>query len=201
MTELMNAAESILFNVLMRARAANAKKSHFRDYAYCGMEEFLLQHGRWSVVIPFPEGERHGAPRVCFGNAIMLAAEKGYEYIEGVAVSPKAKLFHHGWNIDREGRLIDSTWMNTGLAYLGVQFSLGRADHASWEDDASILHNPRNQDALFKNPWHGEDYGMKWPESAAMKVLRMAVAELNGGQEVSEATKEAIDRLDEEVRK
>lgn len=140
------------------------KLNHFNkhpDAIYLGMEDFLLQHGLWYRNTSTPDMQ--GAPRCCFGNAILLAAQRGYRYVEGVALAPLLPFpVHHGWNLTPEGELFDSTWMNGGLAYIGVEFSLGRADNASWFDDATVLDNPRNRFKIYREPWTGENFNIKW---------------------------------------
>jgi hypothetical protein len=143
------------------------------DYAYSGMEDFLLRHGVWhrSDGQPSFQGKRG----VCFGNALMIAAVNGWPYIEGVAlpVSEKEPI-HHAWNLHPNGELIDVTWMNQGLAYLGVEFSVGRADNATWFDNASVLDNHGKRNRLYRQPWRGENFNLIWRKSKYTRQLLKA---------------------------
>lgn len=142
-------------------------------YAYYGNEDFLLQHGRWFAILPFPCRQvTQGAVKACFGNALMRSVLYGYRYIEGYAMAPKIGLpIHHAWNADKDWNLIDSTWMNTGLAYYGVEFSAGRADNATWFDNSTVLDNPFDRWSLYKEPWQGENFNRVWRKSKAFKTL------------------------------
>jgi hypothetical protein len=173
-------AEQTLKRDMEMMREMKSRMGSFRPYVYCGMEDFLLQHGKWYTPRPLPPNGFRGARKSCFGNAIYLAAQKDYRYVEGLALNGEINIplpIHHGWNIDADGNLIESTWpYNENHAYIGVEFSLGRADHATWEDDATVLDNPRNRQALYTQIWHGEDWKKVWPESDALKALRAAWA-------------------------
>jgi hypothetical protein len=174
MSELTTEQERLL-DYLEKFKAIRGSFLGLKGWAYCGIEDFILQHGQWFNITPIPTNVIQGAPKCCFGNAIIQAALHGYRYIEGYATtSITAPLaFHHAWNADQYGNLIDSTWMNTGTAYIGIEFSLGRADSASWFDDATVLDNPGNRWKIFKEPWNGEDFSIKWPKSPALKSLRI----------------------------
>jgi hypothetical protein len=152
------------------------KKSHERPVGiiYYGSEDFVLQHGVWHEVIPMPVKVNVGSPKHCFGNALALAAVRGYKYIEGFALSDRAAglAYHHAWNLDEQSRLIDNTWMNQGDAYLGVEFSVGRADSATWFDNASVLDNYGNRYQLYRRRWTGEVHSLKWRRS---KILKKAL--------------------------
>jgi len=148
-------------------------------YTYAGVGDFLLRHGVWYEPRPLPKSIRHGAPRQCFANAVMLGRIKGLRYVEGYALAQfkgDALLpVQHGWNLDRDGNLIDATWREPGLAYLGVEFSVGRAENALWFDDASVLDNPKSRYRIFKEPWLGENFNLAWRRS---NKLRRAASEL-----------------------
>ena len=146
---------------------------NWEKYHYRGAADFVLQHGQSFAVRPFPAKIPQGAPRHCFSNALLLALTKGLRYVEGYATEPHVGLaVHHGWNIDSHGKLIDSTWLNQGLAYLGVEFSAERADDALWNGDASVLDDWHRQFPLFKQPWSGEDWTINWPENERVRLIR-----------------------------
>lgn len=139
------------------------------------MWDFVLQHGIWYTPRAYPPNLPDGGLKMCFGNSILLAATKGYRYVEGFAIMPAPFSpipMHHAWNLDAFGALIDSTWNNEGMAYLGVEFSLERADDATWEADGSVLNDYHRKWPLFREPWTGEDWNRKWPEQERLRLLR-----------------------------
>jgi hypothetical protein len=142
---------------------------------YRFMWDFVLRHGTWYEPRAYPPDLPPGAVKQCFGNSIMLSLVKGYRYVEGFAVMPppfSPMPIHHAWNADAFGALIDSTWRNGGVAYLGVEFSAERADDATWNGDASVLDDFRRGHPLFKEPWQGEDWSRRWPENERVTLLR-----------------------------
>lgn len=60
---------------------------------------------------------------------------------------------HHAWNLDRDGKLFDRTWKNSGIAYLGVVFSIGRIVDTYGR---SVLDDPESEFAIVREPWTGE---------------------------------------------
>lgn len=132
--------------------------------------DFVALHGREYLVCPF-EGAQ-GLPKMCFGNAITEAAMHGYKYVEGFALSPEGYVIPHAWCERPDGRLHDATWMNTALAYVGVEFSVERADDATWNGDGSVLQDEKRGDPLFRQLWRGEDYTLTWPYSDRLAMLR-----------------------------
>jgi hypothetical protein len=186
----LNEYERELYDWMVKLRDLKKSGGLMEGYAYCGMEDFLLQHGVWYRPAAGMIPPRQGAPKSCFGNALWNAALYKVPYIEGVALpgvsiingvalpslnTPRLPV-HHGWNLDCDGELCDTTWMNHGLAYLGVEFSVGRADNATWFDDGSVLDNPRNQFKIYREPWTGENFNLVWRQSKPLRqALRMVV--------------------------
>jgi hypothetical protein len=171
-TEL-NEHEQSLKQQLEQYRSLKRDGHILSEFAYCGVEDFLLQHGEWQRPTQ-PLALPRGAPKSCFGNALYLAATLGYRYIEGMAI-PDISVpiaMHHGWNLTRDGVLVDNTWMNTGLAYLGVEFSVGRADNAMWFDDGCVLDNPRSRFKIYREPWTGENFNLVWRKSKHVRQLK-----------------------------
>jgi hypothetical protein len=68
--------------------------------------------------------------------------------------------------------LVDSTWCNTGLAYIGVEFSIERADDATWNGDGHILGDEYRGYPIFREPWKGEDYTIQWPYSDRIEAFK-----------------------------
>ena len=167
--------EDYKFNVeqmyaALRVQAANYPKQD--GYAYTSAADFLVQHG-----VDYRPGAawRHyprGKQKECFGNAISLAASRRIPYVEGVALSPSGEIFSHAWNLTPLGRLVDSTWCNCGLAYIGVVFSVERADDATWNGDAHILGDEHRGYPIFRERWQGEDYSIQWPFSDRMEAYK-----------------------------
>lgn len=137
---------------------------------YTGPEDFVLSHGVYYRPAPFPD-YKQGVPLQCFGNSIVMAATHGLAYVEGFAVAPSGEVILHAWNADPLGHLVDVTWCNTGVAYLGVPFSVERADDATWNGDGCVLNDERNY-PIFQRPWEGEDFAREWPYSDRLEALR-----------------------------
>jgi hypothetical protein len=145
------------------------------DYTYKGMEHFLLEHGQWYEPRPWTGEYRQGAPKLCFANAMMLGDSDNLRYVEGVAVSTVAFPIYHAWNLDAAGELVDSTWLNRGVLYFGVEFSVGRADDAIWNGNASVLDDFNRRHPLFREPWPGEDYSVDWKPSKGRRLFRQSL--------------------------
>lgn len=155
-------------------------------YVYGSTYEFVLRHGEEFEAIALPEEYEYAPPKLCFANAIMMAEEHGLDYVEGYAMADALELplpVHHAWNTDAEGRLIDVTWGAILLgsperqalpngAYLGIRFSVDRADDATWNGDGSVLDDWKRGWPLFKSEWKGEDPDAEYPTSPLLKALR-----------------------------
>lgn len=142
-----------------------------RRLAYRGPADFVLREGQ--VYRPRQTPDLVGAPRACYGNSIALAAIYGFRYVEGYAVDPglARTVIHHAWNLDDDGLLVDSTWANCGLAYLGVEFALGRADDATWNGDATTLDDHNRGWPVLREPWPGEDFERAWEPSEMLAPI------------------------------
>lgn len=164
------------FNLLQvrEALAAQAEKYPLLPgLCYRCLYDFVLQHGREYRPRTYPPQYESGAEKQCYGNAITLAGRCGLKYIEGVALAPTGEIISHGWNADAGDELVDSTWLNTGLVYLGVEFSIERADDATWNGDSHVLNDEAHNYPVFRQPWQGEDYGIKWPYSDRIEAYRV----------------------------
>jgi hypothetical protein len=136
---------------------------------YNGMEDFLLEHGQWFEPRPWTGEYGEGTIKRCFANSIALGVTDRLRYIEGIALSVIP--VHHAWNADSDGNLIDSTWKNEGLAYFGVEFSIGRAKDAIWyTGDTTILDDWKRRHPLYKQPWPGEDHSLVWKRERRAKA-------------------------------
>lgn len=147
-----------LYDVLCHMREVHRVCGNKGAY-YSGHADFLLQNGKWYDLTPIPSDIRRGAPKSCYGNALLLGDSLNLRYIEGYATGVIP--VQHAWNIDADGTLIDNTWMNGGLAYFGVEFSLGRAGYCTWFDDANVL-TAKSSRVLYDKKWEGEDFSLVW---------------------------------------
>jgi hypothetical protein len=144
---------------------------------YQSPEQFVLTHGEWYKPRPLPRGVWRGTRKLCFGNAIYIAAAYGLPYVEGYSLltlkDEAPTMLHHAWNLDAQGLLLDTTWVPyPGLAYCGVTFSVERADDCTWNGDASVLDDWRRGWPLLQQEWHGEPAELVWPASPRLAVIR-----------------------------
>jgi hypothetical protein len=161
-----------LIKILARVAGDSSLRPLLPGLCYTGPEDFVLQHGRYYRPAPF-SGYKQGAPLQCFGNAMVLAATHGLGYVEGFVVAPDdGKIILHGWNEDPTGHLVDVTWCNAGVAYLGVRFSVERADDAGWNGDGCVLNDEHRNYPIYQQPWQGEDYARQWPHSDRLEALQ-----------------------------
>jgi len=152
---------------------------------YRGPADFVLQHGEhWA---PRPHRFELGGANICYGNAILGALRYGLRYVEGYGIchyrlDPEGPvIMPHAWNVDRRNRVVDLTWTTDrifregrvdAMAYCGVEFSIERADHASWINDACILVDPEHGWPLLREPWRGEDRTIQWETSGLLELER-----------------------------
>lgn len=179
-----------------------------REFAYRGGADFVLRHGVEYAPRQLPERFRHAAPGLCYANAISASIVYGVEYVEGYALDPDLqKVFAHAWNAD-EGGVIDTTWTGEvdlrvadgkptlyvgkpGAAYLGVRFSSGRADDATWFGDASLLDDRNRGWPLFREEWRGEDFSLEWtPSPPAQRLMEVVDVARELGLPVEEAARD-----------
>ena len=150
----------------------NAHFSLRRGYAYRSGYDFLLEHGRAWRAAAWRNQYEQGLLKMCYGNAIVLGALEGLRYVEGMALAPTGDLIPHAWNVNAEDGVIDCTWCNRALIYFGCEFSIERADDATWNGDASILDDWKRRWPIFRERWAGEDYTIQWPPSDRLETLR-----------------------------
>jgi len=160
-----------LREVLAKTAADSSLRPLLPGLCYTGPEDFVVQHGAAYRPVRF-RGYKQGLPLQCFGNAVVLAATHGLAYVEGFAVAPDGTVILHAWNADPLGHLVDVTWCNTGVAYLGVRFSVERADDATWNGDGCVLNDEHRNYPIYQRPWQGEDFALQWPYSDRLEALR-----------------------------
>ena len=87
------------------------------------LREFVLREGRFYTPQTYPTQYRVGDRGLCYRDSMRLSIESELVYVEGFALTYVAKVaMLHGWCSDDLGRVVDSTWPNTGIAYYGVSF-------------------------------------------------------------------------------
>jgi hypothetical protein len=160
--------------LIRKIRKMDRSYPYLEGLVYRSLYGFLVDHGRFYNVRHFDlHTFGQDAPKQCFANAMRLAAKTGMRYVEGLAVTRKdCMAVQHGWCVDDAGDVIDSTWLNRGLLYLGVEFSIERADDAIWNGDASILNDENRGYPIFQKRWVGEDYGLVWPDSDRIEAYK-----------------------------
>lgn len=147
---------------------------------YRGPADFVICHGEWMS----PFACMPLIPSQCYQNAIIAAEYRGWTYVEGYAMAPDPALLagsnaiyqgppfvQHAWALDKRGRMVELTWPVPGAAYRGVAFHHGRADHATWDGDASVLDDFNRNHPLLREAWVGEDWGRQWPPTAGMRMM------------------------------
>ena len=156
------------------------------EWVYRGNEDFVLRHGEEYAPRALPEEYDYGAPKMCYGNAIWMAEAFGLSYVEGFAWTGYFPI-HHAWNADADGNLIDVTWRaeEGGLripmpnsAYLGVRFSVDRADDATWNGDGTVLDDWRRDWPLLRQEWTGEDDSIEYESSPLLVAMRTGDADV-----------------------
>lgn len=118
---LLDPTENLRFLAMTGAMVASVS----REGAYGSYEELALENGhlgRWSPISPL---ELMPAKN-CYANALTLALEKGYTYVEGYAHS--ILTVAHAWCEDERGNVVEPTWdADEGRFYLGVPMDPHRA--------------------------------------------------------------------------
>lgn len=178
----MTKDQELLRTALEQIRNLKEQTPRPNEWVYTSPEQFVLEHGEWWDYEPLPLEYEFGAPRTCFANAIVLCVlHPELTYVEGYGMMIDIGLpIHHAWNVDPDGRVIDSTWraiyddtnervpIPGGAAYCGVRFSFGRADDACWEGDAAILDDWKRGWPILREPWQGEDWAREWPNPSPL---------------------------------
>lgn len=94
------------------------------QYKYKSFYELILELGK-EMRPATTSKELRGQRKNCYGNCQTLAFMKPeLSYCEGFAI-PNTIDFpaSHAWLLDKSGKVIEVTWKDPGLAYLGIPFS------------------------------------------------------------------------------
>jgi hypothetical protein len=90
---------------------------------YFGVNDFILREGKVWRPAALPAHVSKGKQNYCFMNALNLAADTGFTYVEGVAASVFPTM--HAWCVDENGVVVDPTWRDPANSlYYGVAFRL-----------------------------------------------------------------------------
>jgi hypothetical protein len=158
---------------------------------YRNQYDFVLRHGKVYAPRPMPPEMWTGAPKHCYGNSIILAAKDGFHYVEGFAIpnfeEKVVMTFEHAWCTDGQFAF-DPTWFNPGRAYIGVEFSIERADDCTWNGDGCVLEDRHRGFPLLMQEWKGEDWTKVWPQSNRLDVIRREIVGRKPPTELSPAT-------------
>ena len=87
---------------------------------------YVLEHGEWFRAGPRPRDVRQMAARACYRNAVLVAARRGLDYVEGFAAraAPPHMVVQHAWAATSDGTVVDPTWDPPGRLYFGVRFTV-----------------------------------------------------------------------------
>lgn len=103
-----------------RSQLMKTISSH-KNFKYSGFEELILDCGK--LMKPSATQELWGLPKSCYYNCQeLIDEEEGLIYVEGYALSEGTNSFPfaHAWLINDEGEVIEPTWEQPGIEYLGV---------------------------------------------------------------------------------
>lgn len=161
----------------LRAETWERRRAAELGFEYRGPADFVLRHGRWWPVGPFRRDLPRGPERHCYGTSIGAVVLLGLRYVEGYAVHQAAPddVIPHAWNADEDGRVVDLTWVPHGVAYLGVEFCIERADDASWYGDACVLDDFHRGWPLLRSRWSPRlerDPDPAWRVSPTVEAVR-----------------------------
>ena len=87
---------------------------------------FLAEQGWYYKPTERPRGIRLGSAHDCHMNAFktVLEDEDRLFYCEGVACSPGLPPLPHAWVTDGTGSVVEVTWSEPGVMYLGIPIKL-----------------------------------------------------------------------------
>jgi len=141
---------------------------------YSSPMDFLVREGTPAYPRAVP-CDALGHPQMCYGNSIIAAVKQGFAYVEGYALrdAPAAPpvVIAHAWIAD-EAHAFEITWPIPGTAYLGVRFSVERADNCTWVGNGSVLQDRHRGYPLLQQRWAGERTDIPWPVSPWLSLAR-----------------------------
>jgi hypothetical protein len=144
------------------------------SWHYIGIEDFVLKEGQ--PFLEFSEdqpklGERNRykprIPRQCYDNSYraVLASKGRLRYVEGYAYTGSLPVLH-AWNIDPDGKIVDTTWCgdgNTadghfyrpapGSAYMGVIFPVEYVRNMRTKFNTSMIDQWEKNWPVLRQEW------------------------------------------------
>lgn len=116
----MTPHQSELLEFLRFSEPTPAAKAHSIRTA----QQFVLDHGWWYEPTEIPKGIATGTIQECHTNSVDLTLDdSSLIYCEGYALFKSGGVpTIHAWVTDGQGRAIDNTWPQPGVAYAGVPF-------------------------------------------------------------------------------
>jgi hypothetical protein len=115
--------------------------------AYACIEDFLAREGSFWTPQPLPERFPQMPPKYCYATSQHFASLFGLRYVEGIAAGIIPVM--HAWCLDDSDRVVDATWEDTGVAYLGVVVPEDRIPSKG----ASLLDDWQNHWPVLQQPW------------------------------------------------
>lgn len=87
--------------------------------------DLLLKYGRFFEPSPRPKKYKVGERNQCYGNSLdLVIAHDELSYCEGYVVIDRIPIpMEHGWCMTEQGKVVDVTLKQPGLAYIGVVFN------------------------------------------------------------------------------
>ncbi|QDT91731.1 hypothetical protein [Gimesia algae] len=166
----MNEFQRQLYEQLLNGEPISSATSRFTRT----MEQFVIDYGWWYDPSPLPDGFESGKAQQCHKNAYMLSAKHNeLIYCEGFALSKDSLLpTLHSWVTDGQGRALDNTWQEPGIAYAGVPFKYLFVTKTTFQNGASIS---LLDDWQNNHPLRGElgDLPDEWYERAGEGLTKI----------------------------
>ncbi len=104
----------------------NAMGDQFEGFEFRSSEEMVLELGRFYQPPDdetLPMGCEIGVARECFSNAFkeaQVSEDNQLVYTEGIAMTDIMFPTNHAWLTTKDGRVVDPTWLDKGVAYYGI---------------------------------------------------------------------------------
>ena len=110
-----------VLNYLRHSKATPAAKALMLKRT---LQEFVLEYGWWYEPVQPSSKISAGTPQECHKNATdLILVDDSLIYCEGFALyESEGHPTLHAWVTDGQGRAIDNTWPEPGVAYAGVPF-------------------------------------------------------------------------------
>lgn len=117
----MSPAQSELLDFLQSSVPTPAAKAALLKRT---MQQFVLEYGWWYEPVEPPTEIKRATVGECHKNATdLMLTYNSLIYCEGYALfKPGSQPTLHAWVTDGNGRAIDNTWPQPGVAYAGVPF-------------------------------------------------------------------------------